>query len=689
MSAKLASIPHVAPPSPADLPPRKDTTAHVESTPATTVADHPELTAIANDSLAPSIPEEGLSAAQTAGLVGFLRNNAIESVRDRDLYGPLLQEGTINPYNPMGHTNMDPSTFRLKLDDAPAPKEIPEAVRGYYRGQYDLSGFKQDLGSSLEEETALFVDALPDDTAGLSDQAKYAALLQGIQTRFKQGGYVYGTDSDTGDGREYWATPTETIADGGQGIDCEDFAFMAQHYGEAGLEELGVGGAFQVHTGLIDGDPSRGHAICVYHAEDGSQYVIDGTMYSAGGGSPGRIYTIEEYTEMTNFEWSTADVTAAQQVPMDMEPGFFSETTGFFSNPRPALGDLSILQLGALILGPLSVLGDVFKLRKEHRGVARDNTLAKEIKARGLKGGSPNAKYRKDKRSDAAIKTILDTGRYVTFCVVAAGVGMTIAPLVLLGFAALRFAEQAIDAGGRGAKKAGLYNDRKNAATTSAPSLEKCSPAVKHLLEPRIAYKLQNSRVFGSNIFTIVKSVVLLGGFISCVGMIMMSVVSSTIAAVTPFVFGPALAVFILAGAFSLGESMYKGFLVRKQNAAMDTSGATFIEKRLQMIRDSRARSICDTKTLSLTTLRALRRPPSSAFHPSARLASRGWLENPLRATLARKVGQSSASAAISFTSSSYPGPFSRRPSSEISSGRVKVSEAGARALKPNNFASG
>jgi hypothetical protein len=69
--------------------------------------------------------------------------------------------------------------------------------------------------------------------------------------------------------------------------------------------------------------------------------------------------------------------------------------------------------------------------------------------------------------------------------------------------------------------------------------------------------------------------------------MITMSVVSSTLAAITPFVFGPALAVFMLAGAFSLGESMYKGFLVRKQNAAMDTSGATFIEKRLQTIRDS------------------------------------------------------------------------------------------------------
>ena len=96
------------------------------------MAAHATQHAITNDSLAPSIPEEGLSAAQTAGLVGFLRNNAIESVRDRDLYGPRLQEATINPYNPMGHTNLDPSTFRVKLDDAPAPKEIHEALRDYY-----------------------------------------------------------------------------------------------------------------------------------------------------------------------------------------------------------------------------------------------------------------------------------------------------------------------------------------------------------------------------------------------------------------------------------------------------------------------------------------------------------------------------------------------------------------------------
>ena len=588
MSAILPLTPRVAIPSPADVSPGNDTPVHAESTPSPTAAGHTEQSPIANDSLAPSIPE-GLTAAQTAGLVGFLRNNAIESVRDRDLYGPLLQEATINPYNPMGHTNLDPSTFRLKLDDAPAPKEISEALRDYYRGQYDLSGFKQDLGSSLNEETAIFVNALPDDTAGLSDQAKYAALIQGIQTRFQQGGYVYGTDSDTGDGREYWSTPTETIADNGQGIDCEDFSFMAQHYGEAGLEELGLGGSFQVHVGLVNGESDRGHAICVYHAEDGNQYVIDGTMFSSGGGSPGKIYTIEEYTEATNFEWDTADVTAAQQAPMDMEPGFFSETMGFFSTPRPALGDLSILQLGALVLGPLSVLGDLFKLRKEHRGVARDNALTKEIKARGLQGTNRDADYRKSKRTDAGIKTILDTGRYITLWVVAAGVGITTAPLALLAFAAVRFAQQATDEEGRGAKKAGLYNARKNAATTSAPSLEKCSPAVKHLLEPRIEYKLQNSRVFGSKIFRAIKSTVLLGGFVSCMGMFTMVFFSSTLSIITPFVFGPALAVFFLAGAFSLGESMYKGFLVRKQNAAMDTSGATFIEKRLQTIRDSKS----------------------------------------------------------------------------------------------------
>ena len=494
------------------------------------------------------------------------------------------------------------------------------------------------LSGNVEREMQAFADVFP--SSGIDNasyETQYALAIQCIQSRFKHGGFTYGFDQDTEGVRDYWATPAETLADGGQNIDCEDFAFMAKKYGEALQQEIGFEGEFQVHGGLINGDHEQGHAICVFHASDGNQYVIDGTHFESGRGDPSQITTLAEYTENRDFVWNTdfsgnlkklatsgegdgkryflfgdrtpnldghdkpTDVIQAERdylgtkhameakTDIESESNAFRSLTGFFSDKRESLGNISILELGAVILGPITILVNALNFRKESKKVERIHDFQKAQEKYELAPQEADETYHRDQRNIAGVKGVLDMIRYVAFLVVVGGTGAVAAPIVALGASIVRFTAGTIETIANTQKSRRHYKLQKLQKPEIDKTIDGCPSEAKHILKSRMDYKMRKNWLHGSKIFATRKVSSYMGAAgLSTAALVSMAAAGSIVAA-NPILFGPALAVFGLLALVRLGESVHKGHLLRNQKEALLPEGQTLISERIKKIADSKS----------------------------------------------------------------------------------------------------
>ena len=133
------------------------------------------------------------------------------------------------------------------------------------------------LGGTEAEEYAIFKNLMAPYKDLPPDQQQKAVLVL-MQDRLREH-ITYGYDSNTEGVADYVASPAETLADNGQGIDCEDYAIMCERWcGYAKAEGLlppeSNSCVLIVDDLAID---SSAHAIFVYES-DGSpseRYVID------------------------------------------------------------------------------------------------------------------------------------------------------------------------------------------------------------------------------------------------------------------------------------------------------------------------------------------------------------------------------------------------------------------------------
>ena len=133
------------------------------------------------------------------------------------------------------------------------------------------------LGGTEAEEYAIFKNLMAPYKDLPPDQQQKAVLVL-MQDRLREH-ITYGYDSNTEGVAEYVASPAETLADNGQGIDCEDYAIMCERWcgyakAEGLLPQESNSCVLIVDDLAID---SSAHAIFVYES-DGSpseRYVID------------------------------------------------------------------------------------------------------------------------------------------------------------------------------------------------------------------------------------------------------------------------------------------------------------------------------------------------------------------------------------------------------------------------------
>ncbi|MEE2960892.1 MAG: hypothetical protein VYA34_09115 [Myxococcota bacterium] len=493
------------------------------------------------------------------------------------------------------------------------------------------------LGNDVDSEMGVFSSTFPEGIDNASDQTKYSVLIQNIQARFKYGGFTYAYDRDTEGVADYWATPTETLGDNGRGIDCEDFAFMAQEYGEQMQAEMGLGGEFQVHGGLVDGDSNRGHAICVYHAEDGNQYVIDGTYFESGRGDASQIRTLAEYTEDRNFEWwedrngnlkvlTTSDdpdgsrwVSIGRYAPdyddeskpvdvIEAERNFvnkqhamdgkadiegesvgFRNFVGFFTERREFLGNLTLMEVGGIVVGPFTILADALSFKRAKKKVQKDQALNAARDKFEVSHGDGDESYHGDKRNIAATKGILDTVRYAAFLVIVGGAGALVAPLVAMGVTVVRCGVGAVESMKTAFKKFTRYNRQKKQMSAVNKTIEACPQDAQKILKSRIDYKMKKNWLSGSRIFGVLKALAFTGSGAMTAASLVTIAVASTLVVANPYLFGVTLSFFGILALLRSGESIHKGYLLRKHKASMMPESQTLISQRIETITGSQS----------------------------------------------------------------------------------------------------
>ena len=574
-------------------------------------------------------------------------NNRLE--RTSDLYrvapaspepkAPASLKNTPDALAPREPKAQEPDLQRVASHTSVGDNLANAAVVGHVRNavvvnceDHFIPNIDSSIGNTLDAELEVFSSTLTGDRFdSASEQILYANVIQNIQGRFKAGGYTYAYDKDTEGVTEYWSSPTEVVADSGQGIDCEDFAFMARESGKHAQSELGFGGRFAVHMGYVDHDRERGHAICVYHAEDGSQYVIDGTYFESGRGDMSQLTTIAEYTEERNFEWiqspegllvegelsrgengerifllssDTADLDAAGKpsdvatveqeggnithaldvkASLDAEPEGFKKVMDFFSSKRGWLGELSLLQLGGILMGPILIVADLLKLRSLNQKVSQDRKLTRVIPGTTVVDG----KYHKIRRAIAGAKTLLDTTRYAAFLTICAGAGAFAAPVVALGVCCTRGFVGAAEAVHTTLKKESRLKRRKDKQKAVQQSLNECHAEARTIFDSRIHYKLKKSKLSGSRIWGGLKAFAYGGSGTGMGAAAIAATITGTIVSVNPIILGATLGFGLLLGLLKTSESIYNGALLREQNRALGDDEA-LISSRIKRIKDKK-----------------------------------------------------------------------------------------------------
>jgi hypothetical protein len=189
--------------------------------------------------------------------------------------------------------------------------DAADAAQGAVRLDHQFRPAPTTLGATVEEEQAAFLQSIS-HAGELEGDARTKAVLAGIQGRFSQTQFSYGRDPDTEGVRDFSSPVTHILEDRGQQVDCEDFATMAQFWGDTAIEAglLPEGARFEIVEGVQppnDNDnDAPNHALCVYYDPNGESYALDGTAYDDFAGwaraETHGIETFQQYIDRTGFE---------------------------------------------------------------------------------------------------------------------------------------------------------------------------------------------------------------------------------------------------------------------------------------------------------------------------------------------------------------------------------------------------
>ena len=176
-----------------------------------------------------------------------------------------------------------------------------------------------ELGANEAEEYAIFKQ-LMEPYKNLPEDERQKAVLVLMQDRLREH-VSYGYDQDSEGVDHYVSSPEETLADGGENIDCEDYALMCERWcGYARAEGI-IPADSKTHVFSVNTpDGENPHAIFVYESNDipPERYVID-TFTTSDEDQPTRIdewvdkdldsngddlVSLDEYLENTDFEFT-------------------------------------------------------------------------------------------------------------------------------------------------------------------------------------------------------------------------------------------------------------------------------------------------------------------------------------------------------------------------------------------------
>ncbi|PJE79475.1 hypothetical protein CI610_01541 [invertebrate metagenome] len=138
--------------------------------------------------------------------------------------------------------------------------------------------FQPPLGETEEKEWAIFSEMLQ-PFKNLPEAQREKAVLILMQDRLKEH-MTYGLDENTEGQSEFISSPSHILADGGKGIDCDDYTMMCERWGEIAKSE----GLLPEEANLYSLSlqmPEGGHVVFVYESppdtpdEMPERYVID------------------------------------------------------------------------------------------------------------------------------------------------------------------------------------------------------------------------------------------------------------------------------------------------------------------------------------------------------------------------------------------------------------------------------
>ena len=231
--------------------------------------------------------------------LGEYEHKQNESDKDGFKNEPLLNMPEIKSINSQKQPIAKNFDDKKDIEMAVVNTAVSTATGTYCSQQITLTElrdlFKPSLGTTIQLEKEAFLSSLKLITKGLEGDEKTKAALIHIQKRARALGFTFGSDSDTDGVTDQMATAEEIIADGGQGLDCEDFAGMITFWGHAAADEgyLPEGSEFVVITGKRHVVTKIAHVVSVFISPDGDKYIMDGNSLVTHD-----LHTLSEYQKV-------------------------------------------------------------------------------------------------------------------------------------------------------------------------------------------------------------------------------------------------------------------------------------------------------------------------------------------------------------------------------------------------------
>ena len=188
------------------------------------------------------------------------------------------------------------------LDNPNNIVSAPMYLHERYMGSEYPYGYQPPLEKTIEAESALFIEILK-PYQNLDPISKQKATLLTIMHRISQV-VTYGDDLNSkGELIDFWSTPEDILSRSGQGIDCEDYATLADFYARHAQEKSYLPESANFGIFILPGHALFYYEVNLPNKDTPEFYVIDTKTIGALKSSPStnKLTTLKEYFYDTKY----------------------------------------------------------------------------------------------------------------------------------------------------------------------------------------------------------------------------------------------------------------------------------------------------------------------------------------------------------------------------------------------------